>query len=1059
MAVSYTEFPDSQLPALELLRKMGWQYLSPEEVDAHRHHLRSAVLLDEILLQQLHQINSFEYRGDTYKFSQTNLQSAVTALRNVSASEGIVPVSEKVYDLLTLGKSFEETIQRNAAQVDKKAFTLQYIDWKHPENNAYHATIEFTVEGTSGNRRPDIVLFVNGIPFVIIECKRRDKNLSIEEAIHQQIRNQTAEYGTPHLFYYSQLLLAVHPNEVRYAEVNTPKQFWAVWKEDNEAEVRQLIQSEANGIPAQDRLATSQDQALFALCRPERLMELAYQFIVYDDGAKKIARYQQYFAVKDTLQTVKQQEQDGSRPGLVRQGGVIWHTQGSGKSLTMVFLAKSLALDQDIVDPRVIVVTDRKSLDKQIHKTFRNCGKICERAKSGSHLIELLRDPGQETITALIDKFRTGLLQRRGFKDANPNIFVLVDESHRSQYGYTHTQMRKMLPNACYIGFTGTPLMKAEKNTARKFGGYIHKYTIDQAVEDGAVVPLLYEGRSAKITVLREQLDQAFERLGSGLTEEAQKDLKRKFSKLSKIFGTQQVIEEIAYDISQHFCKNWQNTPFKAQLAVPRIDTAIRYQRYFESQTDPELKINTRVIFTPPNKPEEAFDDDEDPRGLGRKYLDKILTRYKNYDEYEQNTVDRFKEPGNEVELLIVVTKLLTGFDAPRNTVLYLAKPLAEHNLLQAIARVNRLFEGKEHGYIIDYVGLLGNLDEALNRYTVLNDFEAEELGETVIDIRKEIRKLRERYSQLSAMFNGVNRKDNEAVERHLAPKDLRDEFYDRLSLFARTLQLALSSEMVYEEFSEGDIEHYKKELRYFQKLRTSIQNRYNEVVSYREYEPRVRKLLDTYIFTEGVEKSIETINIFDSQLRQDEMERLGMEQNRSLASIADEIASKMKKEATIRLDQDEAFYKKFSELIEETIQEFQEGRLEEQKYLARILELQNEFRTGKQEDLPAVLKGHPKAAVFYRNLQESLANSEDGEVSEEANQAIAQSGLDIMRIIESAIITDWKKNLDVQRKMENEIEDYLFSKRKAFGGKEITFDEIDLILQKCLKLAKNNYD
>ena len=1044
--MSYTEFPDSQLPALQLLRKMGWQYLTPEQADEQRNHLRSAVLLEKVLLQQLHAINRFEYRGETYDFSQTNLQSALTALRSVSASEGLLPVNEKVYDLITLGKSFEETVQG-----DKKSYTLQYIDWKHPENNSYHVTEEYRIDGPHVNRRPDLVLFVNGIPFVVIECKRRDKNFSIDEAIHQQIRNQRVEEGIPQLFYYNQLLLAVQPNEVQYGAVQTPKNFWASWKEDNEAAVQQLIQSDAHDIAAEDRLPTVQDQALYALCRPERLMELCYQFLVYDDGQKKIARYQQYFAVQDSLQRVKQRNASGQR-----SGGVIWHTQGSGKSLTMVFLAKCLSLDSDIADARIVVVTDRKSLDKQIHKTFRSLSKGVKQAKSGHNLIELIRDPGQEIITALIDKFRTGIQQRRGFQDTSPNIFVLVDESHRSHYGPTHAMMRKMLPNACYIGFTGTPLMKRDRSTAQKFGGYIHKYTIDQAVEDGAVVPLLYEGRSAKINVLKEQLDKGFDRLGAGLTDEARRDLKQKFSTLSKLFDAQQVVEEIAFDISQHFSNNWQGTPFKAQLAVPRIDTAIRYQRYFEQQTDPALRINTRVVFTPPTRPGEAFDDEEDPRGFGKHYLTKILERYPSYEEYEGDTISRFKENDKAVELLIVVTKLLTGFDAPRNTVLYLAKPLAEHNLLQAIARVNRLFEGKDHGYIIDYVGLLGNLDEALTQYSVLNDFDAEELGHAVIDIREEIRKLRQTHAQLVALFNGVNRGDKEAIERYLEPKDRRDEFYECLSAFARTMQLALSSELVYEEFNDQELAFFRKELKFYQRLRHSVQSRYAETIDYREYEPRVRKLLDTYIFTEGVEIPFASINIFDPQLRQDELVRQGKEQNRTAASLADEIAARMKKVATQRMDQDEAYYKRFSELIEATIQDFHHGRLEEQKYLEKILALQKDLVSGKQEDTPPILKEHPKAATFYRNLENILVPRV--EEPKAAYQELAQSSLDITRMVESLVITDWKKNRDVQLRMENEIEDYLIAKRNAFGGSGLTFDEIDQILQKCLKIAKNNY-
>lgn len=365
----------------------------------------------------------------------------------------------------------------------------------------------------------------------------------------------------------------------------------------------------------------------------------------------------------------------------------------------MVMLSKALALNPAIESPRVIIVTDRISLDKQIYKTFQNCGKNVVKAKSGTDLIELISDKGNEIITTILDKFQTASKQG-SFQDTSNNIFVLVDESHRSQYGTANVNMRKILPNACYIGFTGTPLLKKEKSTAKKFGGFIHKYTIDQAVKDGAVLPLLYEGRSAKLNVNKKQIDKGFERLSEALTEDAQKDLKRKFASISKIYESEHVVEEIAHDISLHFCKNWQGSGLKAQLAVPKIDVAIRYQKYFEEQTNKNLKINTYVVFTPPDSRVANEDVWQESSSESKKYWDTLVQKFGNQENYENWVIDRFKENTQEVELIIVVSKLLTGFDAPRNSVLYLAKPLHSHNLLQAIARVNRLFEGKEYGIL-----------------------------------------------------------------------------------------------------------------------------------------------------------------------------------------------------------------------------------------------------------------------------------------------------------------------------------------------------------------------
>lgn len=1039
MTVNYTEYNDSQKPALALLQKMGWQYLSPEEVFAARGEMFTNVLLDAILAKQLSKINAFDYKGASYKFSTGSIQGAINALKNVP-NEGLVQTNERVYDLITLGKSFNETVQG-----DRKAYTVNYIDWQHPENNVFHVTEEFEVEGGKGKRRPDIVLFVNGIPFVVIENKRRDKNDSIDEAISQNIRNQREKDGIPRLFYYAQLVLAVHPNEVKYGATGTPAKFWSVWKEDVEKEITKLLKKKTNGTLPEERLVTEQDKGLYALCSTKRLLDIVYKYIVFDGPDKKVCRYQQYFAVQETIQRVKTRNKEGNR-----QGGVIWHTTGSGKSLTMVMLSKALALDTTIDSPRVIIVTDRISLDKQIFKTFVNCGKHVKKAKSGNDLVELLQDKGNEIITTIIDKFEIAT-KRASFKDMSQNIFVLVDESHRSQYGSAHANMKRIVPNASYIGFTGTPLMKSQKSTSKKFGGFIHKYTIDQAVKDGAVLPLLYEGRSAKLSINKKQIDKGFERLAAPLSEEAQKDLKKKFATIGKIYESDHVIEEIAYDISKHFLENWKGTGFKAQLAVPRIDTAIKYQKYFESQTDADIKINTRVVFTPPDSRQNNDDVWSETSSESQKYWAQILERFNDQEAYETWVVDRFKEETNEVELIIVVSKLLTGFDAPRNTVLYLAKPLVAHNLLQAIARVNRLFKGKEHGHIIDYVGVLGKLDEALTEYSALEDFDEEDLKNTVVDVKDEIRKVPIRHAEVWDIFKGVyNKNDIEALERHIAEKDMRDQFYERVSAFARILQTALASDDFYIEFNPEQIGFYKNELKKFQSLRLSVQFRYAEKISYKEYEPRVRKLLDTYIDADEVQVLTRDVNIFDKNMVEEALETYG----KTLASKADFIANQMKKVITENMEKDEAFYKKFSQLIEETINDFYEGRLTEKEYLEAMQKTRDDLVNGYQEGIPARLQNNPRARAFYGALNEVLNKKLDKEISK---KKVAEAGVEIEEIVNKLIITDWKKNVDIQNRMENQIEDYLISKRSQLGI-EISFDEIDAILIKCLRVAKNNF-
>jgi len=1037
----YSEWKDSQEPALKFLQKLGYDKLNEEENVNYREGILSNVILEDILFKQLKEINSFEFKDEKFKFSNSNIRSAVNAMKNVP-DEGLVKTNENIYDLLTLGKSFTENVYG-----DQKSFTIKYIDWENLDNNVFHVTEEYTVEGSKDKRRPDIVLFVNGIPFGVIENKRRDKNHSVDEGISQHIRNQTKSEGIPRLFHYAQLLLSVQPNEVKYAVTGTGAKFWSLWKEMVEDEVKDIISNEINGIEKENRLPMVQDCSLYSLCKRERLMELVYKYIVFDGPIKKISRYQQYFAVLDTIKKVRQFDRDGKR-----RGGVIWHTQGSGKSLTMVMLSKALTLDKAIQNPRVIIVTDRINLDKQIYKTFNNCGKNVRKARTGNHLINLIEDKGNEIITTVIDKFETAL-NRKDFRDDSSNIFVLVDESHRGQFGASHAKMKKMLPNACYIGFTGTPLMKKEKSTARKFGGFIHTYTIDQAVADQAVVPLLYEGRSAKLNIDQYQVDKGFDRLAEPLSEYATKDLKNKFSTISQIYESQQVVEEIAFDISKHFTENWQGTGFKAQLAVPKIETAIKYQKYFEDQTTPDLKINTAVVFTPPDSRQDHEDVWDDPKGEGLKYWKKILEKYHSQSEYEDYMITKFKEADDEVELIIVVNKLLVGFDAPRNTVLYLAKPLKEHGLLQAIARVNRVFEGKEFGYIIDYVGILGKLDEALNDYSALEGYNEDDLTMTVIDVRDEIKKVPVRHSEVWAVFDDVNHNDNEALERYLAEKDVRDKFYERLSAYARTLQTALATDEFYEMFDDNKIGFYKKELKFFQSLRRSVQQRYAEVISYKEYESRVRKLLDTHIKADGVEKVTKTVNVFDKQLRHEEL----LSSGKTPASVADQIAHAMKKSISENMEKDEAFFKKFSDMIKETIRLFNEGRMDEKEYLEHIMNIQKDFSSGHQEGIPESVKEDPKARAFYGAVKSSIEENLVKEETVQYNDRMGKAGKEISSIIEKLIIRDWKKNLDVQKQMENAIEDYLYEHRHEFGD-EINFKDIDTILLKCMKVAINNY-
>lgn len=1039
---NYKEILDSQQPALILLQKLGWKYISPDQTEVERAGLRSNVILEGILEEQLHKINQFEYKGSIHKFSPGSVHDAIHTIKSVP-DEGLVKTSERIFDLLVLGKSFEENVHG-----DRKSFTLKYIDWNNLENNVFHVTDEFRVDGLNNTRRPDIVLFINGIPFCAIESKRRDKNASIEESISQFIRNQKKDEGIPKLFQFTQMLLALQPNEVKYATTNTPSKFWSYWKENTDVEVtvKSILKQKINHFPSEDRLPTEQDKMLYCLCRPERVMELANHFLLFDGGIKKVARYQQYFAVKSAVNRVQRFDEEGKR-----KGGVIWHTQGSGKSLTMVMLAKAIILDPNIPNARIIIVTDRVELDKQIFRTFRQCGKEPVQAKSGNHLIDIIQESNVEIVTTIIDKFESAL-KRKDFKNRSENIFVLVDESHRSQYGKNHALMKKVLPMACYIGFTGTPLMKAEKNTANKFGGYIDKYTIDQAVEDGAVLPLLYEGRSAKLSVNQEQIDRGFDRLSEPLNKYQTKDLKRKFSSITEIYKSQQVIEEIAFDISEHYCKNWKGTGFKAILAVPLKDTALKYQKYFESQTNPRLKIDTAVIISNSDTRVDHDEVEEDTTTEVQQYFKKINARYASVEEFEVAMTDKFKDSDDEVEILIVVGKLLTGFDAPRCNTLYIAKPLTEHNLLQAIARANRLYNGKDYGYIVDYVGILGQLDQALTRYSALEEFDESDIAGAIMRVDEEIKKIPQYYSDLWDVFKEIgNRRDVEEMERFLAPQDIRDAFREKLIVFAKALQAGMASDVFYQMYNEYRQGAFIEDLKFFQSLRTSVQIRYSEKIDYKEYEGRVRKLLDMQVGVEGIEQTTEPINIFNEELFKQEVERM----TGTTASKADSIAYRMKKVINQKMEEDPIFYKKFGQLIDEAIKAFIERRITEAEYLKQMLQARQDLVEGSFSGVPDQLQGNPEARAFYGIVKDVLAEAYPASNLSEVNTELAQAGIDLSMIIQRLVIRDWIRNEDIQKQMKNDVEDYLLDHRKEFGV-ELSFTQLDIILDKVMGVARN---
>lgn len=1060
---SLSEAGREQLQAAMTLSALGWRYVTRAEVDRQRRHRRTGVLLEDTLRTQLAALNRIRASGPTHAFSEGNIETAVERLKDVRF-DGLMRTNERQTDLLQLGVALPQTVDGQSRE-----WPFRYINWGLDADsiraNAFHMTSEFPVDWPEGaSIRPDIVLFVNGIPFAVIEVKRSQEKVA--QGISQHLRNQKPDLGAPNLFFTAQLLIAANSHEPRYATVGTPAKFWSKWSEGNDApdyanEVvnRTIDATDQDAIfqdfglhrrkhdglrEAGERFVTPLDEMLVSLCRPERILDLARRFTLFDAGVKKVARHQQYFAVKDLLRRVEARDDRGRRAG-----GVVWHTQGSGKSLTMVMLAKALSMN--VPTARVVLVTDRTDLDDQIDKTFKATGLSPERAKTGEHLIGLI-EAKTPVITTLVHKFKAGLNKRR-VVDESTDIFLLVDESHRSQYGdmeSLHQKMRDVLPGACLIGFTGTPIAKKERNTFTKFGPLVRPvYSMKDAVADGAVVPLLYEGRHVEEDIDEDAVDAWFDRVTVGLNETQKADLKRKMSRPRTLMGVSARLRCIAFDVSRHFADNFQPYRLKGQLVAPSKRDAIALKKLLDEFGE----VTSEVIISAPDQREgeHAIDEESDDEVV--KFWRRMMERHGGEDSYNKTIISKFKGPG-EPDILIVVDKLLTGFDAPRNTVLYMARPLREHGLLQAIARVNRVFDEdgapeKPFGFIIDYCGVLRHLGEALSANEALSGFDEADLQQSVSAIADEARTLPQKHAALLDLFAGVsNVYDEEAYARELADDALRDDFYRRLSEFSRTLTVAISSRTFIEETPSERLQRWRTDEKRFLALRAHVKARYADAVDWTDYERRVRTLLDQHVTAHEVTTVVEPLAVFDDGA----IEAARSEKKRSDASIADEIAHRTLRTIEEKWDEDPVFFEKFSMLIRQTIDDFRRGRLEEKAYLERIRTQRDKLDARDDEDdpTPHQLRGKGNETAFWGIARKELrrAGIDDPRLS-------VRISLSLTEIIENLRRVGWQHDRDIQNDMRNAIDDFFFDEVMGPSGVDLDATVMDSIVNEVLSAAR----
>ena len=1055
--VNFDETKQSQLPFVEFLVNMGYRYISASDVLAERGSDTSKFILRETAKRKLSEINEYEYNGEFHKFNEKDVVEAVDELENIQL-EGLIDTSRKIYSAI-MPTSGGKTIKvfHDGKSVSKN---FRFIDFQNPQNNDFAVTVEFEAMGKKGIR-PDIVVFINGIPFAVIENKKASE--SVEKALSQMNRNQGADY-CPKLFVYPQLLVGANKEELKYGTTGTPNKFYASWKERGEddekmnSKVKKIIEKKIEDETYQqilcdlngatfghtqqlDRIPTVQDLSVMSLFEKARLLDLTKNHILYDAGIKKIMRYQQYFAIGKMLKRIQQREE--TKKGTKRKGGIVWHTQGSGKSLTMVMFVKALIENPNIANPRVLIVTDRRDLDRQIKITFENSGlkKEVIQAKSGRELLRLIRDKDLRVVTTLVHKFKTTSVDKPFFEDLDENIFVLIDEAHRTQNGMANLEMNKIIPNACYIAFTGTPLLKKEKST-QKFGTFIDKYTIDDALRDEIILPLVYEGRYVDLKQNTEQIDRRADRVSEDMTQKYDGGLtsKQRIVQLQKqitadvIENNPQRIAEIAYDIEKHFLKSFSQTGLKGQIVAPSKFSAMLFQKYFADNG----KINTALVISDENG---IVDDKDEHKKEVEAYLKNIKEKYQSLLSYEKDAIKSFVYNDDGVEILIVVDKLLTGFDAPRNTVLYLAKELHDHGLLQAIARVNRLYENKSlpktSGYIIDYSENALNLKTAMQLF---GNYVEDDVRSVMIDVGEKINELESSYSDLHEIFKSV-KGDDEAFIQHLEDKPLRKEFYDNLNKYLKNFNECMVLQDFVHEFSH--LETYRKELKKFMELRKVASVRYADRVDFGQYKQALIKIMDNNIKAEEAELLTKQITITDRDAFEKVVEEMGSDKSR-----AEAIAAQTQRTITEQMETDPKFYLKFSDKINEILKRMREKKIADIEALKQMKLSDDEVSNKKDNEIPDQIREKKGADIFYRNLQDEFATHGVDDVK------FQEVILELFAILKNEAIVDWYRNGEVKRVIYNKLDDYLYEKE----GVEFSSDEMKGIVGKIIKLATENY-
>ena len=982
------EYTESERPAVNALQALGWEVVDQQRTTwVDPRETESSAVLEPRLNDAVKRLNPW--------LNENNLNKAVNEIQQV-AGTSTMDENEQIHEKLVRHISVEQDLGHG-----KQHQTVQYIDYENPENNDFFALSQFRVAGPIEVVKPDIVLFVNGIPLGVVECKSPQIPEPRSEALDQLTRYQNEREGesegSEELFRYNQFSVATWMEGAVMGTYGTPKDQYKPWRDAYPLEDDELID-----LFDLDGYLPNQYRMLYALFEPKRLLDQLRHFTVFENkqsgAVKMVARYQQYRAVRKALERI---DKRGQREA---NGGVVWHTQGSGKSLTMLFLALKLRRNES--DPTLLLVTDRRALNDQIHATFERCGfPNPKKADSIEDLRDRLSYDAGETITTLIHKFQTTDDEEEfPVLSRNENVYVMADEAHRTQDKELANNMRTALPNAFYVGFTGTPIEKDERNTRRTFGNYIDTYTIDQSLEDGATVEILYQGRLADIHLEGETLDRLFDRIFSDKTDEEKAEIQKRYARTQDLAEAQPRIDRVALDIIEHF-ENDVPEPFKGMVVTTSKEAAIRYKETLDSLNGPE----SRVIVS------EGHNDPE--------HIKKWTPSDSEKSQYKESFVD----PNGKVELLIVCDMLLTGFDAPVAQVMYLDKPLREHSLLQAIARVNRPFEEKTHGLIIDYYGVSDELKEALAM------FSSKDVERAMVPVEDKQPDLEAAHSKAVSFFDDLD--DVEQCVQSLEPDDRRIEFKNAFKRFSQLMDVVLPDPMA---------NPYREDLERLSAIYGTAKERYrDETMNLEGAGAKVRELIQDHITSRGIEVlNDEPVSIMEEVEYDAKLEDLESDEAR-----ASEMQNAIKHEINVRFDKDPIQYGSLRDRLEELIEKYREGRYDERETIEELRELMDEIRSRDKQARNKGLRDETDLS-FYHAVEDVLSEHEAGE------EDLIELTANLVGTVEGFVTkVEWKEKTQLQNRMRKEVTGELYRSDVDISG-----DERKELTNRVIELARNHY-